>query len=113
MTQVLDAIAILIDGPRAWDLHVRLAFEIEDEGTTYLAELRNGAFNHKLVRRVPSDVVTFTLARSTLIGLVTGTVDLAAARADGTVTVAGDASALGDLISVLAQRNPAFAIVTP
>jgi len=113
VSQVLDAIAILVDGPKAWDRHVLVAFEITDEGTTYLAELRNGVLNHKTVRQVPDGVVTFTLARPALIGIVTGQLDLATARADGGVEVSGDPAVLGELISVLGRRDTAFAIVTP
>ncbi|HUO48940.1 MAG TPA: alkyl sulfatase dimerization domain-containing protein [Acidimicrobiales bacterium] len=111
--QVLDAVAILVDGPRAWDLHERIAFEIRDEGTTYLAELRNGALHHKTVSDVPAGVTTFSLAGSTLVRVVTGQLELGAALDDGAVTVTGDPGVLGRLVAVLGTRDPSFAIVTP
>jgi ubiquinone biosynthesis protein UbiJ len=54
-----------------------------------------------------------TVARRSLIGLVTGTLDLAAALGDGTVAVDGDAAVLGRLVALLAPVDPDFAIVTP
>ena len=53
------------------------------------------------------------MTRPALIGLVTGTLDLAAALGDGTVTVDGDPAVLGRLVALLAPGDPNFAIVTP
>jgi alkyl sulfatase BDS1-like metallo-beta-lactamase superfamily hydrolase len=113
VSQVFDSIAVRIDGPRAWDEHVVSAWRITDEDTTYLAELRNGVLHHRTVAEAPSDVTTFTLTRRSLIGLVTGQLDLAAALGDGTVAIDGDASAMADLIGLLAPVDPDFDIVTP
>ena len=52
--QVFDSIGIRIDGPRAWDEHLRIAWVITDDGTTNLAELRNGVLNHRGRRRRPA-----------------------------------------------------------
>jgi alkyl sulfatase BDS1-like metallo-beta-lactamase superfamily hydrolase len=113
VSQVFDSIAVRVDGPRAWDEHVVSAWRITDEDTTYLAELRNGVLHHRTAAEVPSDVTTFTLSRRSLIGLVTGQLDLAAALGDGTVAVDGDAAALAGLVALLAPVDPDFDIVTP
>lgn len=44
---------------------------------------------------------------------MTGTVDLGARIADGTVTVDGDPADLQRLVDLLAPVDPNFAIVTP
>lgn len=111
--QVFDSIGVRIDGPRAWDEHLRIVWRITDEDRSYLIELRNGVLNHRRVDELPGDVTVFTLSRAALIGLVTGTVDLAAAVGDGTVTADGDASVVARLIALLAPVDPAFSIVTP
>ena len=111
--QVFASIGILIDGPRAWDEHLMLSWVITDEGTTYVTELRNGVLNQRVADAPPPGSTTFTLTRSALIGLVTGTLDLAAALGDGTVTVEGDPAVLARLVALLSPPNPAFAIVTP
>ncbi|MEZ5144310.1 MAG: alkyl sulfatase dimerization domain-containing protein [Acidimicrobiales bacterium] len=111
--QVLDSMAVRVDGPRAWDEHLRVALHITDEEATYVAELRNGALHHHTTTSAPDGTTTFSLTRHALIGLVTGTLDLAAATADGTVAVDGDPGVLGRLVAVLAPVDPDFAIVTP
>jgi alkyl sulfatase BDS1-like metallo-beta-lactamase superfamily hydrolase len=78
-----------------------------------VTELRNGALNHRVSPAPVAGSTTFTLTRPTLIGLVTGTVDLKAGIADGTVTVDGDPADLQRLVDLLAPVNPDFAIVTP
>lgn len=113
VSQLLDSVAIRIDGPRAWQTSLRIALTIADDGVTYLAELRNGALHHRRVDAAPAGVTVFTLSRLALIGLVTGALDLAAALADGTVTVEGDSGVLGQLVSLLGPTDPGFAIVTP
>ncbi|MCU0308579.1 MAG: MBL fold metallo-hydrolase [Thermoleophilia bacterium] len=111
--QVLDSVAVRIDGPRAWDEHLQIAWTITDEGRTHLCELRNGALNHRVVAQVPAGVTVFTLTRRALIGLVTGRLDLPAALGDGTVAVEGDPAVLGRLVALIAPVDPDFAIVTP
>lgn len=41
--QLLDSVAIRIDGPWAWDEHLTINWVITDTGDVHLAELRNGA----------------------------------------------------------------------
>jgi len=113
VAQVFDSIAIRVDGPKAWNEHLVISWVITDTGTTHVIELRNGTLNHRTVAAPAPDTTTFTLSRPVLIGLVTGTIDLAAAIADGIVTVDGDASGLARLVGVLAPVDPDFAIVTP
>lgn len=113
VSQVLDSVAIRIDGPRAWDVHLRIALRISDETVTYLAELRNGVLHHRTVADAPDGLPTFTLTREQLVGVITGTVDLAAAIADGTVVVDGDPTVLGGLVDLVAPVDPNFNIVTP
>jgi alkyl sulfatase BDS1-like metallo-beta-lactamase superfamily hydrolase len=112
-SQVLDSVAIRIDGPRAWAESLRIAWRITDEATTYLTELRNGALHHLVIDDVPAGATTFSLSRAALVGLVTGSLDLAGAMDDGTVAVDGDPAVLGRLVALLAPVDPAFDIVVP
>ncbi|WP_407342746.1 alkyl/aryl-sulfatase [Pengzhenrongella phosphoraccumulans] len=112
-SQVFDSLAIRIDGPRAWDTHVTLCWVITDDGATYVTELRNGTLHNRIATTPLPDTTTFTLTRPALIGLVTGTLDLAEALTGGTVTVTGDPGELATLVGLLAPVDPDFAIVTP
>lgn len=113
VTQLFDSLAVRVDGPRAWEHHLLVAWEITDDGSSYLLELRNGALHHRTVDVVPAGTTTFTLSRRVLIGLVVGAVDLAAALGEGTVKVDGDPTVLAQLVGLLAPVDPDFAIVTP
>jgi len=113
MDQVFGAIAVRVDGPRAWDEHVVISWVVTDVGRTYVTELRNGVFTPRVADAPAPGGTTLTLTRLHAIGLVTRTLDLAAALADGSVTIEGDHDALARLVGVLAPVDPDFAIVTP
>jgi alkyl sulfatase BDS1-like metallo-beta-lactamase superfamily hydrolase len=111
--QLFDSVAVRVDGPAAWAEHLRIAWRVSDEDTTRVMELRNGALHHRTASEVPDGTTTFTLTRLSLIGLVTGTLDLGDAMSDGSVTVEGDPGVLGRLAAVLAPVDPDFDIVVP
>jgi alkyl sulfatase BDS1-like metallo-beta-lactamase superfamily hydrolase len=113
VTQVFDSVAIRVDGPRAWDERLVIAWHITDEDTTYLTELRNGALHHLTTTEAPSGATTFTLTRPTLIALVNGAIDLGKALADGSAAVDGDPAVLERLVGLLAPTDPGFNVVRP
>jgi alkyl sulfatase BDS1-like metallo-beta-lactamase superfamily hydrolase len=111
--QLLGALAVRLDGPRAWHEELTLSLVVTDLGVTHVARLANGALTHRVAARPAPGSTTFTLTRAVLIGLVTGASSLEDARARGAVTVDGDPAVLGRLVSLLAPVDPDFAIVTP
>lgn len=111
--QVFASLAIRIDGPAAWDLHLTVAWRFTDLDLTYLTELRNGTLIHRPVDATPDADATLRLTRPLLIGLITEQLDLEQALADGAVEVQGEPAVLQRLLAVLAPVDPAFAIVTP
>jgi alkyl sulfatase BDS1-like metallo-beta-lactamase superfamily hydrolase len=111
--QIFGSIGIRIDGPRAWSEHIVLSWVITDERTTHVIELRNGTLNQRRTDAPRAGTTTFTLSRAALIGLVTGSVDLAVALSEGTVACEGNPADLGRLVDLLAPVDPNFAIVTP
>jgi alkyl sulfatase BDS1-like metallo-beta-lactamase superfamily hydrolase len=111
--QMLSSIAIRIEGPKAWDLHLVLSFVITDLDETYVFELRNGVANHRRTTEPAADSTTLSLDRRSLIALFTGRLDFAAGLADGTIGLDGDPSTLGTLVSVIGKTERNFPIVTP
>ena len=69
--------------------------------------------DESILRAAPAGTTTFSLTRLSLIGAITGTVDLVAALADGTITVEGDPGDLAQFVELLAPVDPDFNIVTP
>jgi len=112
VSQLLDSVAVRVDGPRAWDAHLIFSMEVAGDGI-YLAELRNGALTHRRVEVASSDGPVFGLTKEQLIGLLGGAVDLGSAIASGDIVVNGDAAVLTELVGYLAPVDPDFEIVTP
>ncbi|MFC5791124.1 MBL fold metallo-hydrolase [Agromyces tardus] len=106
--QLFDAIAISVDGPRAWDLTIALDVTLTDLDANYRATLHNGVFiSVERAADAASADATVTTTKPRLIALVGG--DLASPGLD----VAGDAGVLQALLGVLDAGDPSFAIVTP
>jgi alkyl sulfatase BDS1-like metallo-beta-lactamase superfamily hydrolase len=104
--QLFDAIAISINGPRAWDLDLSIDVVLTDLGRTYHLTLRNGVLVY--VERAGADATTtLTLTKLRLIGVLGGDV-----TSPG-IETAGDPEALQSLLGVLDRGNPSFNIITP
>ncbi|GAB3807152.1 alkyl sulfatase dimerization domain-containing protein [Humibacter antri] len=106
--QLLDSIAISVDGPKAWDLDLALDITLTDESRNFRVTLHNGALVYLESTADPSTAdVTLELAKPRLLALVAGD------RQRPGITTTGDASVLTSLTSVLTKGDPAFNIVTP
>jgi alkyl sulfatase BDS1-like metallo-beta-lactamase superfamily hydrolase len=102
--QVFDAIAIRVDGPRAWHDPLSVGVALTDIDESYRLELRNGVLVHHRAAVEGADVV-LRLRAAALVGVLAG-------KTDG-VAIEGDATVLGRLMAMLAEPDPGFAIVTP
>ena len=102
--QVFDAIAIRVDGPRAWDEALSIGIVLEDAGASYRLDLRNGVLVHHEAPVDGADLVIRT-TRAALPGLLAG-------QTAG-MALEGDVSVLARLTAVLEAPDPGFAIVTP
>jgi alkyl sulfatase BDS1-like metallo-beta-lactamase superfamily hydrolase len=102
--QVFDAIAIRVNGPRAWDERLSIGVELTDLGATHRLDLRNGVLVHRPAPVDGADVV-LRLSATGLVGLLAG-------QMEG-LEVEGDPTVLGRLMAVLDAPDPDFAIVTP
>jgi alkyl sulfatase BDS1-like metallo-beta-lactamase superfamily hydrolase len=104
-----DAIAVQIDGPKAWDLDLAIGWDFPDHKQSFRTTLRNGVFTH--VENGSGDVaLTVTVPRAALAHLATG--DVGAAQAAG-LALDGDATVLQRLLGVLDPGDPSFNIVEP
>ena len=103
-SQLFDAIAIRINGPRAWSERLSVGVVLTDTGETYRLDLHNGVLIH---RAAPTDGVDLTIraTRATLPGLLVGATD--------GLELEGDGAVVARLIAVLDAPDPDFAIVTP
>jgi alkyl sulfatase BDS1-like metallo-beta-lactamase superfamily hydrolase len=106
VTQLLDTIAIRIDGPRAAGTALSVLWHFTDTGEHYLMELSNGALTHRPTQRSPDADLTLTLTHPQLLGL------LASGSLQG-IQTAGDPGVLTTLLSLTDEPEPSFPVVTP
>ena len=110
--QLIDSLAVRVDGPRAWDAVLAVDLVLTDEGRTWRLELSNGALIHRsrpTDRPAPGEAaaeLTLTLTKPQLLAVLAGR------QPDG-VGTAGDPAALTRLTSLLDTVDPDFPLVTP
>ncbi len=107
--QIFDALAISVNGPRAWELDLAVDISFTDLGSNYRLTLRNGVLVHRKTAADPATAgATLTLAAKVrILALVAG--DFTSPGLD----VGGDPAVLQQLVSVLDRPDPSFNIVTP
>ncbi len=107
--QIFDALAISVNGPRAWELELAVDISFTDLESNYRLTLRNGVLVYRKTAADPATAgATLTLAAKVRI--------LALAAGDFTspgLDVGGDPAVLQQLVSVLDKPDPSFNIVTP
>ncbi|AQT82106.1 alkyl/aryl-sulfatase [Mycolicibacterium litorale] len=107
--QMFDALAISVNGPRAWDLDIAVDMTFADIGANYRLTLRNGVL---VYRKVAADEATATVS----VRLASKLRLLAVAAGDFTspgLATTGDAQALQALLGALDKPDPSFNIITP
>ena len=103
---MLDAIAIRVDGPRAWDLDLKFAIDFTDLGRRFRLTLRNGALVY--LEDGDGDVdLTIRAAKPRILALLGGDTTAPGLELDG------DATVLQTLVGVLDPGDDSFNIVTP
>ena len=109
---LFDALAIRVDGPRAWEQRVTIDVRFTDSEVHYRLRLANGVLTHSRAPGAEAPDLTVTCPRAALPALALG--QLPPDRlAEAGVAMDGDADALTRLLSVLDAPDPDFAIVTP
>ncbi|MGH3263129.1 MAG: alkyl sulfatase C-terminal domain-containing protein [Trebonia sp.] len=104
-----DALAVQVNGPKAWDLDLAARWQFPDHHATYRTTLRNGVLSY--ARDGRGEVgLTLTVPSAALGALAAG--DMGKARAAG-LAIDGDASVLHQLLGVLQPGDPAFNIIEP
>ena len=108
---LFDALAIRVDGPRAWDLRLTIDLRFTDTGGFRRLRLAHGVLTHSAAQRSDAADLTVSCPEPALPAVALGLLapeDFASAG----VELVGDVSALGRLMAVLDEPDPDFAIVT-
>jgi len=112
-SQILDALALQLDGLRAAEVTLALRLRLPDVGEEFRLTLENGVLTHRAGSGTGSVNATVTVDRAALDQLLTGGATPEALMAAGSLSIAGEEGVLVRLLSLLDPPDPAFAIVTP
>lgn len=111
--QLWDALGARLDGPRAWDRDLTIAWHFTDIEERWTVTVRNGALSSVAGKLASDAQAAVTLTRAAFDAVMLGEGDLGELFASGAIAVAGDAAKLGELFALLDDGDPFFAIVTP
>lgn len=104
-----DALAIQVDGPKAWHLDLATKWVFPDTAEQFRVTLRNGVL--VAVPNGKGDVtLTVTVPQAAIASLASGSIDDAIAA--GT-TFDGDPSILQQVLAVLEPGDPGFNVIEP
>ncbi|MEV2248963.1 alkyl sulfatase dimerization domain-containing protein [Streptomyces sp. NPDC050147] len=105
--QLIDSVAIRVNGPKAWDLKLRMDWSLPALGKVWHLTLRHGVLTYRSdAKRDPEAGVTLMMTKPQLLAMLGG-------KGLGDIEVEGDASLLTRLLGVVERPDPGFAIVTP
>jgi alkyl sulfatase BDS1-like metallo-beta-lactamase superfamily hydrolase len=113
VAQLLDAMAIRLDGPRAWGQSLRIDWVVTDPDEEHSIAVRNGVLSHRPGRHEPAADAALLVDREALNQLLLKTADVGELAGSGRLEVEGDGAKLGELLGLLDEPDPGFAIVTP
>jgi alkyl sulfatase BDS1-like metallo-beta-lactamase superfamily hydrolase len=111
--QLFDVLAIRIDGPRAGERRLSFNWVFTDTDEHHILMLSNGVLIHSADRQDPQADATVVVERTALNELFAGITPMAELLGAGRLRVEGDAAKLGELLGLLDEPDPSFAIVTP
>jgi alkyl sulfatase BDS1-like metallo-beta-lactamase superfamily hydrolase len=113
VSQILDAMAIRLDGPRAWEHNLRIDWNVTDPDERHAIAVRNGVLRHRPGSHEPAAEAALVVERAALDQLLLKAADVAELAESGRLRVEGDGARIGELLGLLDEPDPGFAIVTP
>src|SRR5690606_541414 len=113
VNEVLDALSVRLNGPKAGRRELSINLEVTDTGERFLVSLENATMRHEPGKRRDDADLTLAIARMDFIELVITEKTLEELEAAGAVQLKGEEAALRDLLSFLDTFDFWFEIVMP
>ena len=113
ISQMVDTMAVRIDGPAAWGVELRINLTLGDPGERYLLRLVNGVLTHVVGRHDPEADATIAMPRDQFVVVVLGLVALSELVESGIAQVDGDIGVIDRLRDLVDRGDPLFGVVTP
>jgi alkyl sulfatase BDS1-like metallo-beta-lactamase superfamily hydrolase len=111
--QILDSLAIRIDGPRAAEAVLRFSLELTDENRAIAVTLRHGVLTYVSGKRLVDAQLAIRISGTDLVKMLVRSVDRETLLAEGRLELDGDPLVIVRLLELLDRPDPGFAIVTP
>jgi alkyl sulfatase BDS1-like metallo-beta-lactamase superfamily hydrolase len=111
--QLLDAMAIRLDGPRAAEHHLRVEWAITAPDEEHAITVRRGVLRHRPGNHGADADARLVVEREALNQLLLKTADIGELAESSRLRVEGNGVKLGELLGLLDEPDPSFAIVTP
>jgi alkyl sulfatase BDS1-like metallo-beta-lactamase superfamily hydrolase len=111
--QLWDAMGVRLDGPRAGDVEIVIAWDFTDVRELWTVTVENGALSTIRGRLASNAHATVTLTRVAFDAILLGEGDGPALFASGAIAIEGDGAKLGEFLGLLDEGDPVFPIVTP
>ncbi len=111
--QLWDVLGIRLNGPKAEGKHIVLNWSFSDTGETFVLNLENSALTYTEGVQAPNADASFTLTRGTLDEVIAKVTSFPEAVAAEKVKVAGNATRLTELMSLMDEFPRMFEIVEP
>ena len=111
--QLFDAMATRMDGHRAAESPLVLAWDFTDSGEKWTLRVENGALSSVRGRISDDAQATVTTTRETLNSLILQEIDPMEAFSSGAIAIEGDGMALAGFLGLLEEPDARFPIVTP
>jgi alkyl sulfatase BDS1-like metallo-beta-lactamase superfamily hydrolase len=111
--QLLDCLAVRLNGPAAEGKRLVLNFQFEDTRERFVLNLENCALTHVSGSQVANSDATLTLARQTLEELVLRTTTIGQAIEAKKVRATGKAAAFQQLMDLMDNYEHVFEIIEP
>jgi alkyl sulfatase BDS1-like metallo-beta-lactamase superfamily hydrolase len=113
VSQLLDAMAIRLNGPRAAEHDLRIDWRVSEPNERHAVTVRNGVLRHRSGSHGAAADATLIVEREALNQLLLQIADIGELAESGRLRVEGDGAKLGELLGLLDEPDPGFAIVTP
>ena len=113
VSQLLDAMAIRLNGPRAAEHDLRIDWQVTDPDEQHAITVRNGVLRHRPGGHGRDADAALVVEREALNQLLLEIADIGELAESGRLRVEGDGNKLGELLGLLDDPDLGFAIVTP
>lgn len=108
-----DYLGVRLNAAKAEGKRLVLNWNFSDSGQQFVVNLENSALTHVAGRQAANADATLTLTRDTLNQVLLGKLSFPAAMQQGKAVVQGDPRKLGELLGMLDNFTPDFAVVEP